>query len=99
MTNDLEDASSFNAELMANISELEDQLHQLHTDQIFTSTPFRRDSHALSLLEEIEDQANEVKHKVTIENMVETMENGVESLGELSPGTESFRQHVDKRVS
>ena len=33
MTNDLEETGSFNAELKATISELESQLHQLHTDQ------------------------------------------------------------------
>ena len=88
MTNDLEDAGSFNAELKATISELESQLHQLHTDQILTSTPFRRDDRALSLLEEIEDKVKEAEFEGTMENGTESMENMVESPGEVSPGEE-----------
>ena len=41
---------------------------------------------------EIEDQANEVKHEVTMENMVEAIENEM-ALGEVSPGEKEV-QHT-----
>ncbi len=88
MANDLEEAGSTNAELKATIQDLEGQLHHLKSDKIFTSTPFRGNNRAVSLMEEFQTREDVIDEEdESGPNLSEVLNE--EGRGSVSPDSES----------